>query len=129
MQLLILGAGGHAQVVADAALAMSRSGIDISIAGFLDDNQSLWGSTRFGAPVLGPIRSVPDCVFDAVIVGIGSNQLRMQVSSYWQEQGVKFATLVHPSAVVGREVQIGAGTVLCAGAIVNTGSRIGEHVI
>lgn len=129
MNLLILGAGGQAQVVADIALTMADAGAQIRIVGFLDDNPQLWGGTLFGAPIRGPIHSQHDFPFDAVIVSIGNNQIRMRLFLQWRQQGAHFATLIHPSAIVASNVKIGTGTVLCAGAIVNTGSHIGQNVI
>jgi sugar O-acyltransferase (sialic acid O-acetyltransferase NeuD family) len=129
LRLLILGAGGHAQVVADIALALAHAGTAIQLVGFLDDDARCWGQFVLGAPVLGPTRTAPDCPYDAMIAGIGNNALRRQLYLYWRERNTRFATLVHPAAVVARNVEIGAGTVLCAGAIVNTSSRIGGNVI
>lgn len=128
-RLLILGAGGHAQVVAEIVHAMARVGNDIEVAGFLDDDPQLWGHNVLGATVFGPTRSIPDCEFDSLIIGIGSNAIRQQLSQHWQQMNATFGTLIHPSAVVAHNVEIGPGTVLCAGVIVNTGSHIGRSVI
>ncbi len=129
LRVLILGAGGHAQVVADVVLSMAQAGAALTIAGFLDDDARLWGSRIFDAPVLGPTDAEPSCPFDALVVGIGSNTVRRTVVQRWQAQGATFTTLVHPSAIVAQDALLGPGTVLCAGVVVNTGSRIGDHVI
>jgi sugar O-acyltransferase (sialic acid O-acetyltransferase NeuD family) len=129
LRLLIIGAGGHGQVVADAALAMARTGGSLHVVGFLDDNPQLWNRTVLGLPILGATRTAPACPFDAIIVAIGDNARRKQLYTHWLQQGATFATLVHPSAVVAQDVELGSGNVLCAGVIVNTGSRIGCNVI
>lgn len=129
LRVLIIGAGGHAQVVADIVKSMGRAGAALTVAGFLDDDARLWGRRILGAPVLGPTDATPRCPFDALVVGIGSNPVRRTIALRWQERGGAFVTLVHPSAVVAKDVVLGPGTVLCAGAIVNTGSRIGSHAI
>jgi sugar O-acyltransferase (sialic acid O-acetyltransferase NeuD family) len=41
----------------------------------------------------------------------------------------EFVTLIHPSAQIARDVEIGAGTVIMPGAIINAGVRIGRHAI
>jgi len=43
--------------------------------------------------------------------------------------GLEPASVIHPSALLGTDVEIGAGTLLAPGVIVNTGARIGEDVI
>ena len=129
LRLLIVGAGGHAQVVADVALSLARDGTQVEVVGFVDDNASLWNKQILGIPVLGPARMIPSCHFDALVIGVGNNALRQQLACHWLQVGVEFATLLHPSAIVAHDVSIGVGTVLCAGAIVNTGSSIGNNVI
>lgn len=37
--------------------------------------------------------------------------------------------LVHPSAVVAEDIQLGTGTVVAAGAVINPGARIGKGCI
>jgi sugar O-acyltransferase (sialic acid O-acetyltransferase NeuD family) len=64
-----------------------------------------------------------------VFVAIGSPRAREAWQQHLEERGFMLATLVHPSAQVGREVVLGRGTVLMAGAIVNSGSRLGRGVI
>ena len=81
LRVLILGAGGHAQVVADVVLSMARPARRSTMAGFLDDDARLWGSRIFDAPVLGPIDAEPSCPFDALVVGIGSNTVRRTVAA------------------------------------------------
>ena len=46
-----------------------------------------------------------------------------------RRRGERFAKVVHPAAKIGRDVKIGYGAVIIAGAIVNTGARIGRNVI
>ena len=41
MRIAIVGAGGHGKVIADAVLACGTD----NLAGFLDDDSSLWGRT------------------------------------------------------------------------------------
>ena len=41
----------------------------------------------------------------------------------------RLVSLIHPSAVIGSHVEIGLGTVVMAGAVINYGSRIGKGCI
>src|SRR5260370_30180719 len=75
VKVLILGAGGHAQVVADILRSQRLAGEPICFVGYLDDRvDELRGS--LGADVLGPIA---DCVVidhDALIIAVGRNAVR-----------------------------------------------------
>ena len=55
MRLLILGAGGQGQVLADALLFAAEAGQPLTPVGYLDDNPSLWRSAPLGSPVLGAL--------------------------------------------------------------------------
>src|SRR5699024_378697 len=45
------------------------------------------------------------------------------------EAGFSITTLIHPSAIIATEVEIGIGTVIMAGVVVNSSTRIGNGVI
>jgi sugar O-acyltransferase (sialic acid O-acetyltransferase NeuD family) len=129
MRVLIIGAGGHAQVVADILLSMGGKEGGLTVMGFLDDDRALFGKKFLGLPVLGPLASRPDVEHDAVIVAIGDNGRRRRLFEEFQSQGERFFTARHPSSVVASDATIGAGSMICAGAVVNPGSSIGANVI
>jgi sugar O-acyltransferase (sialic acid O-acetyltransferase NeuD family) len=117
--LLIVGAGGHAQVVADAAI---ESGAWEGVA-FVDDHElehvldfSVVGTLND----LGRLRAH----FAAAVIGIGKAQLRLSLLQRCLEIGYALPTVVHPSAFVSRYAKLGVGSVVLAQAAVNTGSRI-----
>ena len=128
-RVLIVGAGGHGQVVADILLRMQEGGHPIEPVGFLDDNPQLWGKRFLGIPVLGGMADLPAIPHDAIIIGIGDNETRRRVFLQWKAVGERFIVARHPDTVVAPDVIIGAGTMICAGVVVNTGAWIGENVI
>jgi len=127
--VLIVGAGGHGQVVADILQEACRHGADAEPVGFLDDDRSLWGQTVLGLPVLGAVADLPAMPHDAVIVAIGDNAVRWRLLCGLRASGVRLTSAVHPSAVIAQGARLGAGVAVCAGVIVNTGSIIGDRVI
>ncbi|NJN82324.1 MAG: acetyltransferase [Caldilineaceae bacterium] len=129
MRVLILGAGGHAQVVADILLQAASRGSTLAPLGYLDDDRTLLGERRLGLPILGTIDQIDDIEHDAVIIGIGHNPTRHRLFEEMQDCNQFIVTAYHPSSIVGGDVEVGPGSVLCAGAIVNPGSRIGANVI
>ena len=68
MRWIVVGAGGHARVVADAVRAAWP---DATIVGHLDDDVAKQASDVLGHPVLGPIESIATWPHDAVALGIG----------------------------------------------------------
>ncbi|MBC7502707.1 MAG: acetyltransferase [Herminiimonas sp.] len=117
----IIGAGGHAAVVASTLLA---NGIEIN--GFYADAPSSWGGTILGIPIIGPISEITSAKCSHGFIAIGDNAARKRLSL---EIDMDWISVVHPFSWVHPEVILGAGTIVCAGAIVQPGARIGAHVI
>ena len=120
--IVILGAGGHARVVADACSSAGRS-----VAGFLGPE----GNTAAGLHLGGDER-LEDTAFlgdHEFVVGMGDQQRRADLSRRLLERGASLATVVHAAAIVAPNVSLGPGTVVFAGAVVNPGSVLGGWVI
>ena len=129
MRVLIIGAGGHGQVVADILLRMKERTGDVEPIGFLDEDPSLAGRQALGLAVLGTKAVLASVSHDAVIVAIGDNAVRRRLVEPLRSSGEQLATAIHPDAVVAPDVTIGAGTTVCAGAVVNPGSVVGSCVL
>lgn len=123
-RLIIIGAGGHGQVIADIALKMGHWK-DIK---FLDDNRV--GKTPLGISIIGKSSDVYKYIkeFD-VFIGIGNNSIRGKIQKDLEAAGASIPSLIHPSAIIGENVEIGKGTVIMAGVIINCCTKIGEGCI
>lgn len=123
-RLLIIGAGGHGKVVADIALRMGLWG---SVA-FLDDNEELLFC--LGLEVIGKASDFFDFIEDSdFIVAVGDNSIRERIQFGLEKVGASIVTLIHPSAIIGSEVVIGAGSVVMAGVVVNCSTKVGRGCI
>src|SRR5690348_8519716 len=124
-KLAIIGAGGHARVVADASFQAGWTEIC-----FFDDR---WAETRDVGPwkVAGTIADFEGDpgAFDGAIVAIGDNRARLARHRGLVAAGVEIATIVHPRAVVSRFAKIGRGSTLLANSVVNCFVQLGEAVI
>jgi acetyltransferase EpsM len=120
-RIAIIGAGGHAAVVASTIIAAGNE-----VAGFFADVQSSWGTKILGIPVIGPISEITSKNCSHAIIAIGTNEARKRIAA---EIDIDWFTVVHPFSWVHPEVPIGKGTIICAGAIIQPGARIGSHVI
>lgn len=128
--LVLLGAGGHARVLAALAYASGYSMI-----GVCDPTLAMNGITRWeGLDVLGDDsaldRMPPERV--ALVLGIGqlaTGKLRERTHTLWRARGYDFPPLVHPSAWVAPGVLLCDGVQVMAGVIVQPGCAIGENSI
>lgn len=115
--LIIIGASGHGRVVADIA---ERNGYGDIV--FLDDDEQV--KTCGGYPVVGRSTEAPA---GELFVAIGNASVRKRLQLLYRDRIQP--VLIHPDAVVARNVTLGAGTVVMAGAVINPGARIGSGVI
>jgi sugar O-acyltransferase (sialic acid O-acetyltransferase NeuD family) len=129
MRVIIVGAGGHGQVVADSMMRAHECGAAARPVGYLDDDPAVAGRSFLGLPVLGPVSRWSEIPHDAMVVAIGENRIRKRLFQMMAHHGAKFAVVRHPSAVIAPDVLIGPGSMICAGAVVNPGSVIGANVI
>lgn len=125
--LLIYGASGHAKVVLDAALSCQG----FQVLGLLDDNPTLHGRELLGVPILGGFTELERRKDSGALLflAVGANDARRNLALRVAPLGYSFATIVHPSAQVGRGVVIGPGTVIMAGVAINADTHVGAHAI
>ncbi len=122
-KLIIIGAGGHGKVCADIA---DKMGTYQEIL-FLDDGDS---TECLGYPVVGKSCDIEKHINSAVFfVAIGNAVVRRKMVEKIISLGGKIETLIHPNATVGKQVEIGEGSLLVAGAVINPSVRIGKGVI
>jgi UDP-perosamine 4-acetyltransferase len=127
--VLVLGAGGHARVLIDTLQCLG-----ISILGVLDAAVEKHGQSILGAQVLGGDNMLEDfSPYDVELVnGVGSvadTNARRDLFRRQKARGFRFATVVHPSAVVSPHARLLEGAQVMAGAVVQTGCRIGANVL
>ena len=124
--MFVFGASGHAKVVIDA---IERAGL-ARVVFVCDDAQEKYGTRLMGYLVGGRDELLARRgETTAAVVGIGDNAARAEVAQWLVGHGCALARVVHPSASIGREVVIGDGTVVMAGCVVNSGTRVGRNVI
>ena len=122
--VVIVGTGGHAKVVADA---VACAGTD-RLIGFAQDEPGADGF--LGLPVRAPGDWRDRNAAVAFVVAVGENAVRARLAGRLAAGfGAPFATVVHPRATVARSATLGPGTVVMAGAVINPFAKVGGHVI
>ncbi|SDC04177.1 sugar O-acyltransferase, sialic acid O-acetyltransferase NeuD family [Paenibacillus sp. UNCCL117] len=123
-QLLIIGAGGHGRVIADIALKMNTW----KTIAFLDNDKLIQSS--MGLEVVGKSDDMLAFIDDwDIFVGIGNNALRERIQSKLEVAGAHITTLIHPRAVIGEQVELGVGTAVMAGVVINCCTKVGKGCI
>mgnify|MGYP001826701045 CR=1 FL=1 len=126
-RVLLIGAGGHARVCADALLDMGATTI---VGAVSKDGSSIDGLG------ISPVWSEPE--FEnatkssgatAFCVAIGDQVARRRWSQKLTQSGQTLTQAISGSAVVSRTASLGPGAQLIAGAVVNAAATLGTGVI
>ncbi|WP_027937104.1 acetyltransferase [Anaeroarcus burkinensis] len=127
--IIVLGAGGHAKVVIEALRYQGAT-----IIGIVDNEPSKRKTEILNIPVIGNDDTIlqynPDEIFLVNGVGsIGQSEVRKRIFINFKQYGYHFLNVIHPAAVVAENVEIREGVQVMAGAVIQTGTYIGENCI
>ena len=135
LPLVILGAGEHARVVAEAAATRPA---EWTVLGLVDRADAAVGGHRPPdvPPVLADdetyadrLRNAPSHERPRLVVGVGADMsVRRAIVDRYADLA-SWATVVHAAAWVSPTAVLEPGAVVLGGAVVNTGARIGAHAI
>lgn len=122
----MIGAGGHARSVLEVLL---EQGQPFEVVGILDDQYKEIGSL-YGIPVIGDISSAPAVFQNGVlnaVVAFGSNALRVETVKGLEQ--FTFPAIVSKKALIGKNVSVGAGTVIMPGTCLRIDVQVGKFCI
>lgn len=111
-KIIIVGNGGHAKVLKEA---LNLTGETDIIA--LDDDDEIQKYSIKEVELVNGIGSA------------GSVQLRASIFAKFKYLGYKFASVIHPTAILSNKATIGEGVQIMAGAIIQTEVKIADNVL
>ena len=122
--IVIIGAGGHAVSIANVA---HGSGMDV--AAFVDDNKV--GTNLLNIPVISSNQCINEYITANLAIAIGDNAVRERVSNEYKSAmpNARFPALIHSSAVVGVNTEIGDGTVVMPQVNIGPNCKVKEFCI
>lgn len=130
LPVIVVGAGGHGLVVADALLCAGRR-----VIGFVDPDPALRGHAPLGLPLIGDDAALAahdraGVVLANGIGGVGDgSDLRRRLQQRLAADGWVFCTVTHPSALISPHAGLMDGAQVLAGAVVQAMARVGPGAI
>ena len=130
MNIVLIGAGGHAKVIIDIVQREQKH----TIVGLIDYQQPFEQEVN-GVLVIGSDSDLPSLSksmkFDHGILCIYDNFVRQKIRNKVIDvlPNFGFVTAIHPNACISSLVEIGVGTVVMGGVTINSNCQIGEHCI
>lgn len=129
-KLVLVGGAGTSSDVLALIASINRTSPRYDVLGLLDDALPA-GTLRFGVPVLGPIAegaSFGDAWFIDCLGSPRSYRQREVLLKRFGMSQAQFETLIHPSAMIADDAQIGPGCIIYPNVVLLSNVRIGQHV-
>ncbi|MDR2770622.1 MAG: acetyltransferase [Clostridiales Family XIII bacterium] len=128
-ELYIIGAGGFGREVADTVHTINERSPEYRLAGFIDDDASLWGRSLNDVPVRGGreyLKNLPPASAPCAVIAIADAKIKERIADDL-DAFVIWVNIVHPTAIISRYSEMGSGNFLQADALVSVNTRIGNH--
>lgn len=127
LPLIVVGGAGHAKVLVSTLLLQQRT-----ILGFVDPKEALpalLGVARLGGDDEVSLHSPLEIRLVNGVGSVGSTTLRRVVYEKFRQKGYFFDQVIHTSAEVAPETDVGEGVQIMARAVIQPGTRLGENVV
>lgn len=124
--LFILGGGAFGREILNILADLGR---EDEVKGFIEENCEREGELINGKPIydLSLLEKIDSDDFK-LICAIGT-PLRKALIEKTEKMGFKFETVIHPSVIMSKWVEIEEGCIICAGSILTTQIKLGKHII
>jgi len=134
VDVVVIGAGGFGRETLDVIEAANRASapLGMNVIGVVDDDPSDQSLERLRVRGYAHIGTIHDVLEAApcrhFVLAVGSPSAKASIAAVFCAAGWVAVTVLHPDAVLGSQVRIGDGAVICGGVQVSTNSSIGMHV-
>ena len=127
-KLVIISAGKLGREIHSWAEQAILAGTSWKIKGFLDNRPHLLDEFPGMAPILGSVEEYAIQPGDVFLCGVGNPLERKRYQEAMERRGGEFTRLIHPSTVIGPNVEIGEGTLVCPFCHLSRDIRVGRGV-
>lgn len=128
-RLWIVGAGGFGREVYHWARALPACGQEWEVAGFLDANRDALSGFDYPVGVVDDPADFKPAENDLLVCALGLPRAKQSVCGDLRARRAQFLTLVHPSVIIGGNVRLGEGVVLCPGVILTADIDVGDFAM
>jgi sugar O-acyltransferase (sialic acid O-acetyltransferase NeuD family) len=127
-KLVILGAGGFGREVVAWARQSVQFEREWTVKGLIDDNPQALAGKNVSVPLLGSIQDYQPSEGEVFICAIGIPAIKRRCCELLLSRGARFTQLIHRTAVMGDNVDLAEGVVLCPYSVVSANNRLGRCV-
>ncbi len=127
-KIVIFGAGGFAKEVFSLIKDINKVKLEYDIVGFYEDNSSK--KELFGHKVFSALSDIPKKSEVSIVIAVGAPESRSLVYDRMTKEGFRICRpIIHPSVIIGDEVTIEDGSVVCANSVITTSVKIQKNCL
>lgn len=126
--LIIVGASGFGREILQWVEDINAISPEWNILGFIDDNLSALDTCKCDYKVIGTIKDWLPKDDEYFVLALAFPEVKLKVVSILKEKGAKFATIIHPTALVNKYAEIGEGVVVTPRSGINPDAKVGNFV-
>ena len=127
-RIIVYGAGGFAREVAWLVQSCNVESENYRVVAFVDDDLVKRGMVLNDIPVMSLEESYQQFPDACIVGGVGNPRTRERLMEKAAQMGFAFETIIHPRVECSKWVEVGLGTLICAGNILTTNIVLGQHV-
>lgn len=127
--IIIVGGGGHSKSIISVIKRSNLFNV-IGYTDIVDKGKQLDVNYLGNDSILEKYFTEGICFYAAIGVGqVNMNNKRIEIIERVSKIGYKFPQIISTNSIIGQEVEIGSGTAILDGVVVNSGTRIGNFTI
>lgn len=127
-RLMIVGAGGFGREMLAWARQAVQCGVEWEVGDFIDDNLRALDGKNTPAQVVGRISDYQPKMDEVFICALGVPAVKRKMMEMLLVRGAVFTRLIHRTAVIGDNVDMAAGVIMCPYSIASANNRLGTGV-
>lgn len=127
-KIIIVGAGGFGRELLQWIKDINDKTPTWDILGFIDDNPNALDGYEIDYGVIGSIKDWMPKEDEEFALAFGSPELKRKIVSILKEKGAKFATVIHPTALLSEFAHYGEGFIMFPYSKLSCNSSVGDFV-
>jgi sugar O-acyltransferase (sialic acid O-acetyltransferase NeuD family) len=127
-KLVIIGAGGFGREMVAWARQSIQFERDWVVKGLIDDNLHALNGKNTPAPLLGTVQDYQPASDEVFICALGVPAIKKKCCELLINRGAVFTRLIHRTAVLGDNVEMAEGVVMCPYTVASANNRLGRSV-
>lgn len=126
--LIIVGASGFGRELVQWVEDVNDKYPEWNILGFLDDNPNALLGIKCDYKIIGSIKDYQPKDNEYLACALAFPNVKKQIVTTLKEKGSKFATIIHPTALINKYAEIGEGVIITPRSNVNANAKVGDFV-